>query len=103
MDRPASQYTLVSYLITFWPLLFMWSYTGFSGVTVHPLAVLEALALPATPSGIATAATPVIRASTALRGNNMGISIQSADRRLSPASTHLRVHPANRFSAPRQG
>ena len=99
MDRPASQYTLVSYLITFWPLLFVWSYTGFSGVTVHPLAVVEALALPATASGIASAAKPV-RARKALRENDMEISNPSADRRLSPASKHLRAHPANRFAAP---
>src|SRR6266567_6169327 len=51
MDRPGSQYTVVSYLITFWPLPFMWSYTG-----------------PAPVAGL---------------------------------KVHLRVHPANRFSAPR--
>ena len=73
MDRPAAQVTLVSYLITFSPLLFTWSNTGFSGVTVH-LAEVEALALPATASGIARAAIPV-RASTALRENDMGNSI----------------------------
>ena len=39
MDRPASQDTLVSYLITLLPLLFRWSNTGFSGVTVHPVDV----------------------------------------------------------------
>src|SRR5438309_2720411 len=88
MDRPGSQYTVVSYLITFWPLLFMWSYTGFSGLTVHPLALVAALALPATASGIANAAKPV-RASTALRENDMGISNPSADRRLSPASNRI--------------
>src|SRR5690348_11358961 len=88
MDRPGSQYTVVSYLITFWPLLFMWSYTGFSGLTVHPLALVAALALPATASGIASAAKPV-RASKALRENDMGISNPSADRRLSPASNRI--------------
>src|SRR5690348_8236781 len=88
MDRPGSQYTVVSYLITFWPLLFMWSYTGFSGLTVHPLALVAALALPATASGIASAAKPV-RASKALRENDMGISNPSAGRRLSPASNRI--------------
>src|SRR5438876_1872494 len=88
MDRPGSQYTVVSYLITFWPLLFMWSYTGFSGLTVHPLALVAALALPAKASGIANAAKPV-RASRALRENDMGISNPSADRRLSPASNRI--------------
>ena len=75
--------------------------TGLFSHEVHadPLAVVEALALPATASGIASAAKPV-RASKALRENDMGISNPSADRRLSPASTHLRVHPANRFAAP---
>jgi len=48
MDRPASQYTLVSYLITLSSLLFRWSNTGFSGVTVHPVDVVAALAAPAT-------------------------------------------------------
>src|SRR5689334_6280839 len=74
MDRPASQYTLVSYLITLLPLLFRWSNTGFSGVTVHPVDVVVALAAPATASGIARAARPV-RASAALRENDMGNSI----------------------------
>jgi hypothetical protein len=86
-------------LITFRPLLFVWSYTGFSGVTVHPLAVVEALALPATASGMANAAKPV-RASKALRENDMRISNASAGRRLSPTSTHLRARPANLFAAP---
>src|SRR6476659_8990488 len=71
MDRPASQYTLVSYLITLLPLLFRWSNTGFSGVTVHPADVVVALAAPATANGIARAASPV-RASAALRENDMG-------------------------------
>src|SRR6476469_8910063 len=71
MDRPASQYTLVSYLITLSPMLFVWSNTGLSGVTVHPVDVVEALAAPATASGIASAASPV-RASAALRENDMG-------------------------------
>src|SRR5689334_24486503 len=71
MDRPASQYTLVSYLITLLPLLFRWSNTGFSGVTVHPEDVVVALAAPATASGIARAAIPV-RASAALREIDMG-------------------------------
>jgi len=92
MDRPASQYTLSSYLIIFWPLLSMWSYTGFSGVTVHPSRVVVALALPATASGIAMMAIPV-RASDALRENDMGISIQSAGRRLPPARTHASTRP----------
>jgi hypothetical protein len=61
-------------LITLLPLLFVWSYTGFSGVTVHPAEVVEALAAPATASGIARAASPV-RASAALRENDMGNSI----------------------------
>jgi hypothetical protein len=52
-------------------------------VTVHPPRVVEALALPATASGIAMAAMPV-RASAALRENDMGISIHPAGRRLSP-------------------
>jgi hypothetical protein len=71
--RPALQDTLVSYLITLLPLLSVWSHTGFSGVTVHP-ADVEALAAPATASGIARAARPV-RASAALRENDMEISI----------------------------
>src|SRR5256885_873957 len=102
MDRPASQYTLVSYLITLLPLLFVWSYTGFSGVTVHPADVVAALAAPATASGIARAARPV-RASAALRENDMGTSIHiraGACRRPQP---RLRVCPAGRFSAPQQG
>src|SRR5690242_16854623 len=88
MDRPAEQVTLVSYLITFSPLLFTWSNTGVSGVTVH-LASVEALALPATASGIARAAIPV-RASTALRENDIGNSIHirtGACRRPSTAPT----------------
>src|SRR5690349_7039485 len=102
MDRPASQYTLVSYLITLSPLLFTWSSTGFSGVTVHPVDVVVALAAPATASGIARAARPV-RASAALRENDMGSSIPiraGACRRPQP---RLRAHPASRFSAPQQG
>src|SRR5689334_20186746 len=98
MDRPASQDTLVSYLITLLPLLFRWSNTGFSGVTVHPVDV-EALAAPATASGIARAARPV-RASAALRENDMGNSIHiraGACRRPQP---RLRARPAGRFSAP---
>src|SRR5436305_1708201 len=86
MDRPASQYTLVSYLITLLPLLFRWSNTGFSGVTVHPVDVVAALAAPAMASGIARAARPV-RASAALRENDMGNSIHIRGRRLSPTST----------------
>src|SRR6185312_5535246 len=92
MDRPAEQVTLVSYLITFSPLLFTWSNTGFSGVTVH-LASVAALALPATASGIARAAIPV-RASTALRENDIGKLHSYSGRRLSPIlKPHLRVHP----------
>src|SRR5690349_15622376 len=91
MDRPASQYTLVSYLIQLLSLLSMWSSVGLSGVTVHPPRV-AALALPATASGIAKAAMPV-SASSALRENDMGLSIQSAGRRLSPARTHASTRP----------
>src|SRR6266536_2231178 len=99
MDRPASQYTLVSYLITLLPLLFVWSYTGFSGVTVHPAEVVEALAAPpqlaaspgrrhrsgqAQPYGRTTWETPSIFGPAPVAG----------------PQPHLRVHPAGRVSAP---
>src|SRR5690349_13964403 len=99
MDRPASQYTLVSYLITLLPLLFRWSNTGFSGVTVHPADVVVALAAPATASGIARAASPV-RASAALRENDTGTPSIFGPAPVADPQPHLRVHPASRFSAP---
>jgi hypothetical protein len=98
MDRPASQDTLVSYLITLLPLLSRWSNTGFSGVTVHPVDV-EALAAPATASGIARAAIPV-RASAALRENDMGNPSIFGPAPVADPQALLRVRPAGRFSAP---
>src|SRR5690242_19583052 len=95
MDRPASQYTLVSYLIILSPLLFRWSNTGFSGVTVHPVDVVVALAAPATASGIARAAIPV-RASAALQENDMGNPLHirtGACRRPSTAPTRVPRQP----------